>query len=243
MEFKVFDTYEEASKYAADLVAEVIKDKKDAVLGLATGSTPIGMYKELIRKYEKGELDFSETKSVNLDEYIGIDGKHPQSYRYFMNKNLFDHINVDKKNTYVPNGIATDLNDEARNYDKLVKSLGGIDIQILGIGANGHIGFNEPSSTLHLNTHVTNLKSETITANARFFESEKEVPTKAITMGIGAIMNARRIVLIATGSSKAEVVRSLKDSLISTNIPATILKTHQDVMVILDKKAAELLKP
>jgi glucosamine-6-phosphate deaminase len=241
MEFKVFDTYEEASKYAADLVAEVIKNKKDAVLGLATGSTPIGIYKELIRKYANQELDFNEVKSVNLDEYIGIDGNHPQSYRYFMNKNLFDHINIEKKNTYVPNGIAGDLNEEAKNYDKLVKSLGGIDIQILGIGANGHIGFNEPASTLHLNTHVTNLKPETITANARFFESENEVPTKAITMGIGAIMNARKIVLIATGTSKAEVVRSLKDSLISTNIPATILKTHQNVVVILDKKAAGLL--
>ena len=241
MNFYVFNTYEEVSAYAAKIVSDVIKAKKDTILGLATGSSPIGLYKELVSMYERKELDFSAVKSVNLDEYVGLSGQHNQSYKYFMNCNLFDHINIDKKNTFIPNGIAGNLEESAEQYDHLLEELGYADVQILGIGANGHIGFNEPAEKLELSTHVTDLKLETIQANARFFESEADVPKKAVTMGIGAILKAKKIILIASGENKASVVHSLEDDFISTNIPATLLKIHPDVSVILDSAAASLL--
>ena len=241
MNFYVFNTYEEVSAYAAKIVSDVIKAKKDTILGLATGSSPIGLYKELVSMYERKELDFSAVKSVNLDEYVGLSGQHNQSYKYFMNCNLFDHINIDKKNTFIPNGIAGNLEESAKQYDHLLEELGYADVQILGIGANGHIGFNEPAEKLELSTHVTDLKLETIKANARFFESEADVPKKAVTMGIGAILKAKKIILIASGENKASVVHSLEDDFISTNIPATLLKLHPDVSVILDSAAASLL--
>lgn len=241
MNFYVFNTYEEVSAYAAKIVSDVIKAKKDTILGLATGSSPIGLYKELVSMYERKELDFSAVKSVNLDEYVGLSGQHNQSYKYFMNCNLFDHINIDKKNTFIPNGIAGNLEESAEQYDHLLEELGYADVQILGIGANGHIGFNEPAEKLELSTHVTDLKLETIQANARFFESEADVPKKAVTMGIGAILKAKKIILIASGENKASVVHSLEDDFISTNIPATLLKLHPDVSVILDSAAASLL--
>lgn len=241
MNFYVFNTYEEVSAYAAKIVSDVIKAKKDTILGLATGSSPIGLYKELVSMYEREELDFSAVKSVNLDEYVGLSGEHNQSYKYFMNCNLFDHINIDKNNTFIPNGIDKNLEESAKKYDHLLEELGYADVQILGIGANGHIGFNEPAEKLELSTHVTDLKIETIKANARFFESEADVPKKAVTMGIGAILKAKKIILIASGENKASVVHSLEDDFISTNIPATLLKLHPDVSVILDSAAASLL--
>jgi len=241
MKFKVFDSYEELSAYSAELVAGVIREKEDAVLGLATGSSPLGLYEELIKLYEDGNLDFSRIRSINLDEYVGLDGTHDQSYRYFMDINFFNHINIDKKNTFVPNGIAEDLEKGAKEYDELIESLGGVDVQVLGIGPNGHIGFNEPAEQLNLNTHIAELTEETIKANARFFASEKDVPTRAVTMGVGPIMKARKVILIASGENKAWAVKSLVDDLISTTIPATLLKVHPDVTVLLDKAAASLL--
>lgn len=241
MNFYVFNTYEEVSAYAAKIVSDVIKAKKDSILGLATGSSPIGLYKELVSMYERGELDFSAVKSVNLDEYVGLNGQHDQSYKYFMNSNLFDHINIDKNNTFIPDGTAENLEESAKQYDHLLEALGYADVQILGIGPNGHIGFNEPAEKLELSTHVTGLKIETIKANARFFESEADVPKKAVTMGIAAILKAKKIILIASGENKAGVVHALEDDYISTNIPATLLKLHPDVSVILDSSAASLL--
>ncbi len=241
MKFKVFDSYDEISAYSAELLAEVVKSKEDAVLGLATGSSPVGMYKELIKLNKDGKLDFSKTKSINLDEYIGLEGTHDQSYRYFMNTNLFDHINIDKKNTFIPDGTVEDLLDGAKKYDELIESLGGIDVQVLGIGPNGHIGFNEPADELKMNTHVAELTEETIKANARFFASEKDVPTEAVTMGVGPIMKAKKIILIASGANKAWAIKSLVDDVITTKIPATLLKLHPDVTVVLDKEAAGML--
>lgn len=241
MKFKIFETYEEASAYSAELLAEVIRTKRDAVLGLATGSSPEGMYKEIIRRYEAGDVDFSQVKSVNLDEYVGLTGDHDQSYRYFMDTHLFNHVNINKANTHVPQGVGQDLAALAKAYDELIENLGGIDVQVLGIGANGHIGFNEPEHELHLKTHVAELKPETIEANARFFESREDVPTKAVTMGIGAILSAKKIILIASGESKAEAVKALEDDFISTHVPATLLKLHADVTVVLDQEAASLL--
>ncbi len=242
MKVNVLPSYGDISSYAAELVRQVVDEKKDAILGLATGSSPIGLYKELIKLNEEGKIDFKNVETVNLDEYIGLNGDHHQSYRYFMNDNLFNHVNIDKKNTYVPNGVAEDLEQSARDYEELVKSLGTIDVQILGIGANGHIGFNEPADELVLSTHVTDLTDETIKANARFFESEKDVPTEAITMGLGLIMQAKKIILIASGEDKAAAIKALLgDDKISTQSPATILKLHPDVTVVLDKEAASLL--
>jgi len=237
----VFNSYEELSAYSAELVAGVVRQKEDAVLGLATGSSPMGLYEELIKLYDDGNLDFSKVKSINLDEYVGLDGTHNQSYRYFMDLNLFNHINIDKNNTHVPNGVAEDLQKGAEEYDELIDSMGGIDVQILGIGPNGHIGFNEPAEQLNLNTHVADLTQETIKANARFFASESDVPTQAVTMGMGPIMKAKKVILIASGENKAWAVKSLTDDVITTLIPATLLKLHSDVTVLLDRGAASLL--
>ena len=196
MRLIVTKNYEEMSKVAAKEMAEDIKRNPEIVLGLATGGTPVGMYKELIRMYNEGELDFSKVTSINLDEYVGLSGDHDQSYRYFMNTNLFDHINIDKNNTFVPNGLAENVEEECMAYDSRIQDMGGIDLQLLGLGANGHIGFNEPGEALSVGTHLTDLKESTIEANARFFDSIEEVPRQAITMGIGQIMKARKIILL-----------------------------------------------
>ncbi len=224
--------YEEMSRIAADMIAEQISGKPDCVLGLATGSTPVGTYKELIRRYEAGKLDFSKVRSVNLDEYIGLDGTNDQSYRYFMDHNLFDHVNIDKKNTNVPNGKAADPAKEGARYDELVASLGGTDIQILGIGHDGHIGFNEPDDVFCAATHEVELDDMTIDANARFFESRDKVPTKAITMGMWAIMQAKKIILIASGPDKKEIVDKFMHGPVTPRVPASILQCHRDVTVI-----------
>jgi glucosamine-6-phosphate deaminase len=237
MNVLVANNYEEVSKIAADIITKLVVSKPNCILGLATGSTPIGTYKKLIEYNKEKMVDFSKVTSFNLDEYLGLPGDHPQSYRFFMNNNLFNHINIDINNTFVPNGIASDIQKECENYDQMILDAGGIDLQVLGIGNNGHIGFNEPSEVLNMGTHVTNLTENTIQANARFFNSIDEVPTKAITMGLGSIMKAKHIVLIASGSAKADIIGKLINGKIDTLIPASLLQVHHNVTVIVDKEA------
>ncbi len=231
--------YSEMSRVGADMVAEVVKAKPSCVLGLATGSTPEGLYAELIAKYQRGELDFSGVTTVNLDEYYPISPENEQSYRYFMNTKLFDHVNVDKANTYVPNGSAEDAAAEAARYEAFVRSLGGADIQILGIGRNGHIAFNEPAEALHPATHVTSLTADTVDANARFFASADEVPTLALTMGMGTILSAKKIIILANGKGKHEAVSAMLQGLVTTSCPASFLNLHADVTLICDRAAYE----
>lgn len=241
MKLIVVNNYEELSKVAAKEFSKVIKEKENAVLGLATGGTPVGMYKELIRMYEQKELNFSKITTVNLDEYIGLNPEHNQSYRYFMNNNLFNHINIDKSNTFVPNGLAEDLEAQCKEYDQKIVELGGIDIQLLGVGNNGHIAFNEPNNELSSGTHIISLTDNTIEANARFFDNIDDVPRKAITMGVGGIMKAKKIILIASGESKAEAIKGIFSGKITTANPATMLQMHRDVTVIVDEAAAKLI--
>ncbi len=224
--------YDELSRSAADLIAAQVLMKPDCVLGLATGSTPVGTYKMLIENYKSGKLDFSAVTSVNLDEYVGLDESSDQSYRYFMNHQLFDHINIDKARTHVPDGKAADLQAECREYDMLTEKLGGIDFQLLGIGSNGHIGFNEPSDSFIAETHVVRLKEETIRANARFFASEEEVPCSAITMGLKSIMQAKKILLIANGDEKISIINKALSGPVTPQIPASILQLHPDCTFI-----------
>jgi glucosamine-6-phosphate deaminase len=235
-------TYEDMSKIAAEEVCKLVNQKPNCVLGLATGSTPEGMYKELISLYKVNKVDFSKVRTINLDEYVDLNGDNEQSYRYFMNKHLFDHINIDKENTFLPNGVAEDMEEECKIYDKRISESGGIDLQILGIGQNGHIGFNEPSESLSISTHITNLSQDTIEANSRFFSNMEQVPKKAVTMGLGGIMNAREIILLASGEKKAKIISKLVEGNISTKVPASILQVHSNVVVIVDNAAAALLK-
>ena len=233
--------YENISKRAANEILKIVNNKEHSILGLATGSSPVGLYEELIKLNEEKKIDFSKVTTINLDEYIGISNNHPQSYRYFMNDTLFNHINIDKNNTYVPNGNAKDMEAECVGYDKKIRDLGGIDLQLLGIGGNGHIAFNEPDEELVVGTHVTGLTESTIEANSRFFDSIDEVPKKAITMGLGEIMKAKSIILIASGKGKAEAIAKLFSGKITTKSPATLLSVHNDVTVIIDEQAASLL--
>lgn len=242
MKILVVKNYDEMSKVAAKELAEVISKKPESILGLATGGTPVGMYKELIDMHKNEELDFSKVTTVNLDEYVGLSGEHDQSYRYFMDSNLFNHVNIRKEYTYVPNGLAEDMHQECVNYDKRIEELGGIDVQVLGIGSNGHIGFNEPSDTLSLGTHVTDLAESTIEANSRYFASKEEVPTKALTMGLGAIMKAKKILLMVSGESKAEIMDKVVNGKITTQVPASFLQMHKDVVLIIDEDAAKKIK-
>lgn len=238
MKLFVEKDYEALSRKAGEILAHEIKNHSNLTLGLATGSTPIGTYKELIKAYNEGSIDFSNIKTFNLDEYIGLDGDHPNSYRYFMNEELFNHINIDKHNTYVPNGKAEKLDIYCKEYDKLIEENGGIDVQILGIGTNGHIAFNEPAEELSVGTSVVNLKESTINDNARFFKSMDEVPKTAITMGIGSILKAKKILLLASGKNKKDIIKELlnKDT-ITTMVPASLLKLHPDVTIIVDEDA------
>ena len=232
MKFITVDTYEKLSRQAANIISAQVILKPDSVLGLATGSSPLGTYKQLIEWYEKGDIDFSKVTSVNLDEYVGLDGTNDQSYRYFMNKNFFEHINIDLGNTFVPNGCAVDLAGEGKRYDEHIAELGGIDLQLLGIGLDGHIGFNEPDKYFVKSTHVVDLHESTIKANSRFFASEDEVPKKAITMGMVSIMQAKKILLIASGKEKRDILEKAFYGPITPEIPASILQLHSDITVI-----------
>lgn len=227
--------YNEMSRCAANIIAAQITLKPDSVLGLATGSTPIGTYKLLVESYQQGNLDFSKVRSVNLDEYCGLDGSHDQSYRYFMNTNLFNRVNIDMANTNVPNGIATDLEQECKRYDRLIEELGGVDLQLLGIGHNGHIGFNEPNEFFDKTTHVVDLKQSTIDANSRFFEKIEDVPRRAITMGIKSIMSARKILLVA-GADKKDIIERALFGPITPQVPASVLQFHNDLIVVVSEK-------
>lgn len=241
MEIRIFDTIQQASEAGAEIIAQAMKARKDTVLGLATGSTPVPMYKELIRRNKSGELDFAGVRTYNLDEYVGLDGTHDQSYRYFMNDNLFDHINIDKANTHVPCGNGADHDADAKQYDEMVEAAGGIDVQVLGIGNNGHIGFNEPADVFIKGTHVVNLTESTIDANQRFFARREDVPKQAVTMGVGNIMRAKKVILLAFGKGKAEAVKAMVNGEIDPKVPASILQLHADVVVLLDREAAALL--
>lgn len=236
MKFYSYETYAQMCHHAANLISAVMITKPNAVLGLATGSTPVGIYKELIELNKKGDITFKDITSVNLDEYCTLDGTHDQSYRYFMNTNLFDHVDIDKTKTFVPNGCAADLAAEGNAYDQRIKDLGGIDIQLLGIGLDGHIGFNEPAPFFTKETHVVDLHESTIKANARFFASENEVPKQAITMGMMSIMQAKKILLVANGQHKKEILQKSVFGPITPEVPASILQLHPDVTVIFSEE-------
>ncbi|MGM9681092.1 MAG: glucosamine-6-phosphate deaminase [Eubacteriales bacterium] len=235
----VCENYNEMSKAAARLFVAQMILKPDSVLGLATGSTPVGLYRELICRYQAGDIDFSKITTVNLDEYYPISPDNPQSYHAFMKENLFDHVNVPAENRFIPDGSAEDPERACSEYEQIIKHLGGIDLQLLGIGQNGHIGFNEPGETLFTGTHLTALTESTIEANSRFFGSTEAVPRHALTMGIATIMQARRILILANGRSKHEAVKELQSNRITTDSPATILKVHPDVILICDREAYE----
>lgn len=229
--------YYHASRVAANIISAQVIMKPDCVLGLATGSTPIGTYEQLIRWYEKGDLDFSQVHSINLDEYRGLSPENDQSYRYFMNTHLFDKINIDKKNTYVPDGLEPDKEKACRDYEEIIHAHGGVDLQILGLGHNGHIGFNEPGSVFEKETHCVALTENTRQANARFFASMDEVPTEAYTMGIKSIMQAKKIMVIVSGESKREIVKKAFHGPITPEVPASVLQLHSDVILVGDEAA------
>ena len=229
--------YYHASRVAANIISAQVIMKPDCVLGLATGSTPIGTYEQLVRWYEKGDLDFSEVHSVNLDEYRGLTPDNEQSYRYFMNKHLFDSINIDKANTFVPDGTEPDKEKACKKYDEIIRSHGGVDLQILGLGHNGHIGFNEPGSAFDKETHCVALSESTIKANARFFDSLDDVPKEAYTMGIKTIMQAKKIVVIVSGESKKDIVKKAFSGPITPEVPASVLQLHNDVILVGDEAA------
>ncbi|MCB2355075.1 glucosamine-6-phosphate deaminase [Clostridium estertheticum] len=241
MRIIVVDNYGEMSKKAALMITSQVMLKPDSVLGLATGDTPLGMYEELVKLYNKKEVDFKEVRTFNLDEYYGLDPENPQSYYSFMNKNLFDKVDISKNNINMPDGMVKDVNDFCLLYENKIKTLGGIDMQVLGIGGNGHIGFNEPNVNFEAQTHLVNLDEQTIEANSRFFKSIEEVPVKAISMGIKTIMNSKKIILLANGLNKAEAIAKAVNGKINPSIPASILQLHNDVTIIIDKEAASLL--
>ena len=241
MRIIVTKNYDDMSRKAANIIAAQIITKPNCVLGLATGSTPIGTYKELIAAYNNGDLDFSQVSTVNLDEYRGLDHDNDQSYYYFMMNNLFKHVNIDVAKTHVPDGTIEDADQACSDYEAIVKSYGGVDLQLLGLGHNGHIGFNEPADEFPKDTHCVDLTESTIQANARFFEKIEDVPTQAYTMGIGTIMRAKKILLVASGKDKAEIVKKAFFGPVVPQVPASILQMHQDVTIVVDEAAASLL--
>ena len=232
--------YEDMSRKAGNIIAAQVVAKPDCVLGLATGSTPIGAYKRLVEGYEAGDLDFSQVKTYNLDEYRGLPGTHDQSYRYFMNVNLFDHVNIDKANTHVPDGLAEDYEAACAEYDAAVAAAGGQDLQLLGIGNNGHIGFNEPGDAFVKGTHCVDLTESTIQANSRLFDSIDDVPRQAYTMGIGTIMAAKMVLVMANGEVKAQAVHDMIYGPITPSCQASILQLHPNVVVVADEAALSL---
>ena len=241
MRIIITDSYEKMGLEAANIVAGQIYLKPNSVLGLATGSTPVSMYQRLAAVHKSVGLDFSEVTTFNLDEYIGMSPENPQSYHYFMQENFFRHININQDNVYIPNGMAEDMTVEGQRYEKLIEAKGGIDLQVLGIGQNAHIGFNEPDVKFAATTHKVELDEETIQANSRFFASAAEVPRYAISMGIKTIMMAEHVILLANGSNKAAAVYKAVCGDVTPEAPASILQLHRDVAVIVDEEAAALL--
>lgn len=241
---KLYETpdYQALSRLTGRFIASYVTLNPACTLGLATGSTPIGAYAYLVEQYKKGELDFSKVHTVNLDEYRGLSDDHPQSYRRFMQEQLFAQINIPRENTNVPNGAAADADAECRRYDSLIAGLGGIDLQLLGIGNDGHIGFNEPSTHFPLGTNIAKLTDETIEANSRFFSSKSEVPTEALTMGIGAIMSAKKILIAISGANKAAALCAAFAGPITPAMPASILQLHPDLTLIADHAALAAFK-
>lgn len=229
--------YYDMSRKAANIISAQIILKPNCTLGLATGSTPVGLYDQLVKWYEKGDLDFSDVRSVNLDEYKGIAPENDQSYYYFMHRHLFDKVNIHPENTNLPNGLAEDPEAECRRYEALIQSLGGIDLQLLGMGHNGHIGFNEPGAAFEKETHCVTLAERTIEANKRFFASEDLVPRQAFTMGIKTIMQARKILVVVSGEDKAETVKKAFFGPVTSEVPASILQMHNDVILVADEAA------
>ena len=232
MNFITVKNYNELSLKAAGIICGEVLCKPNCVLGLATGSTPVGTYTEMAKRYNSGEVDFSKVTSINLDEYLGLDGENEQSYRYFMNENLFNKININKENTFVPKGNGQNPKADCEAYEALIKEKGGIDLQLLGIGFDGHIGFNEPDEVFVKDTHVVDLDPSTIEANARFFTSKDEVPKKAITLGIGGVMSAKKVLLIANGKGKKDILEKSFFGPITPKVPASILQLHKNVTVI-----------
>ncbi|MHC4404963.1 MAG: glucosamine-6-phosphate deaminase [Planctomycetota bacterium] len=242
MQIIICDSYEELGKVAAQAVAKTLNSKPNAVLGLATGSTPLGLYQELIRRHKEEGLDFSQVTTFNLDEYVGLPNNHPQSYHYFMNENLFKDINIPRQNVYIPLGTTDNYEAFCQWYEQRIIDCGGIDLQVLGIGSDGHIAFNEPSSSLGSRTRIKTLTKQTIDDNARFFDNPDEVPVYAITMGVGTILEARRILLLANGESKAEAVASAIEGPVTSMCSASALQLHRDAVFFLDRAAASKLK-
>lgn len=229
--------YQDLSRKAANIIRAQVILKPDCVLGLATGSSPVGTYQNLVKWYQKGDLDFSNVSSINLDEYRGLRPDNDQSYRYFMDTNLFNHINIDKSKTFVPNGLEEDSQKACDDYDQIIETMGGVDLQLLGLGHNGHIGFNEPSETFPSGTHCVDLAPSTIEANKRFFASEADVPRQAYTMGIRSIMLAKKIVMVVSGEDKAEILKNVVNGPITPQVPASVLQLHRDVVIVADEAA------
>lgn len=233
--------YTQMSRMAANIISAQVILKPDCILGLATGSTPIGTYDQLIEWYKKGDVDFSQVTTINLDEYKGLSPENDQSYRYFMNTHLFDHVNIDKSKTFVPNGLEADSEKACSDYDRIIADFGGIDLQLLGLGNNGHIGFNEPDEAFAKGTHCVSLTQSTIDANARFFASLEDVPKEAYTMGIRTIMQAKKVLVVVNGSQKAGIVKEAFFGPVTPRVPASILQLHSDVTVVGDEEALSAL--
>lgn len=236
---KIYKTkdYEAMSRKAAHIISAQIITKPGCVLGLATGSTPVGAYRQLVEWYNEGDLDFSDVTTVNLDEYKGLARDNPQSYYYFMNEKLFGKVNIDKNRTFLPDGTEADSETACRDYNEILRSVGGVDLQLLGLGHNGHIGFNEPGDAFKKDTHCVTLSERTIQANTRFFSSRDEVPRQAYTMGIRTIMSARRILVVVSGEDKADIVKTAFFGPVTPQVPASILQLHGDVILVADEAA------
>lgn len=242
MKIIITKDYDEMSRRAADIIFAQVLMKPDSVLGLATGSSPIGIYENLVKRYNKGRIDFSEVTTINLDEYQGLHHDNEQSYWYFMHDHFFNHVNIRPENIHVPDGANMDADQACQEYDALIEEAGGIDLQLLGLGPDGHIGFNEPSDHFPVHTHCVKLEESTIEANKRFFESKDDVPRKAYTLGIGGIMQARKVLMVVNGSKKAGIVKDAFLGPVTPEIPASILQLHRDFTLVLDEDAAEKIK-
>lgn len=242
MRIYIEDSYTAVSKKAALIVASQIILNPKSVLGLATGSTPLGMYRELVAMYKRGEVDFSEVTTFNLDEYYGLPQQHKSSYYMYMMENFFQHVNVQSNRIHIPNGMAANIIEECLEYEEKIRLAGGIDLQILGIGVNGHIGFNEPGDKLNVTTHLVSLTDETMNDNSRFFDNQEDVPGEALSIGIATILKAKKIVLLASGQNKAEALMAMTSGYVNTQMPASILQTHSDITLIADVEAGALIE-